>query len=101
MNIGLDFDDTYTRDPRAWNVFINLFRQRGHKVYVVTWRSEDESAEVIRALNGMVDGMFYTNRKAKQPFMFAQGICIDVWIDDNPSSILQDMEHYSAAGVWQ
>lgn len=91
MNIGLDYDDTYTRDPDMWNRVIAHMRGRNHKVYVVTWRSESESMEIYTYLTTRVDGIYPTNRKAKEKFMYAQGIRIDVWIDDNPSAILHDM----------
>lgn len=94
MNIGLDYDDTYTRDPDAWDAFIFFFRNRGHKVYVVTWRSSEEAIEVRDKLNNRTDGIFATNRKAKQSFMFAEGIRIDVWIDDNPFTILHNQQFW-------
>lgn len=90
MNISLDYDDTYTRDPTGWNTVVNLFKARGHKVYVVTMRYDipSESTEVINALQGIVDGIYFTGRQQKRNHMFAQGIRIDVWIDDMPDYIV-------------
>lgn len=90
MNIGLDFDNTYTRDPEAWNDFIDRFQQSGHNVYVVTMRHKQEGREVEEALAKRVDGIFFTGRKGKQKFMFDRGISIDVWIDDMPIWVTQD-----------
>lgn len=85
MNIALDYDGTYTRDPEAWDQFIELMQRQGHTVYCVTMRYRNyEMKEVLAALESKVDGIFFTERKAKQPFMFARGISIDVWVDDNP-----------------
>lgn len=87
MNISLDFDDTYTRDPEAWDKFIKIMRDAGHKVYCVTMRNgEDpwEMIEVWEALNGKVNAVYGTNRDSKKEFMAGHGIWIDVWIDDNP-----------------
>lgn len=95
MIIGLDYDDTYTRDPSAWNDFIRLMRMRKHKVYIVTWRTPGEVVEVVHALHSWyveVDGIYPTSRKAKHKYMAEQGIIVDVWIDDNPSAILYTME---------
>lgn len=95
MVIGLDYDDTYTRDPVAWNAFIRLMRNYEHKVYIVTWRTPGEIVEVVHALASFfvqVDGIYPTSRQAKAKFMFDQGICVDVWIDDNPRAILHTME---------
>jgi hypothetical protein len=104
MNISLDYDDTYTRDPATWDKVIQTFREAGSKVYIVTWRFDkqtafdygglfgDESGVVREALDGKVDGMFFTGRTAKAMFMYNQGIRIDVWIDDDPQAILRNMQ---------
>jgi hypothetical protein len=47
-------------------------------------RTPDEGRDVREALQNKVDGIFFTSRKAKQPFMFERGISIDVWLDDIP-----------------
>ena len=47
MNISLDFDDTYTRDPAFWNSFIVGARGRGHHVYLVTARTPEQGQEVL------------------------------------------------------
>jgi hypothetical protein len=91
MNIALDYDQTYTRDPKTWNEVIDTFQAGGHNVYVVTMRnSEGESKPVKEALANRVEGIFFTNRKAKQTFMFDRGISIDVWIDDTPYFVNND-----------
>lgn len=87
MNISLDFDDTFTRDPNGWLSFVQLFRSRGHKVYCVTMRYPEEGQEVMEWLSEKVDHIYFTSRQAKKPFMYAAGIDIHVWIDDNPSFI--------------
>lgn len=95
MRIGLDYDDTFTRDPQGWANFVNMMYSRGHLVYIVTWRTPEESKEVACDMqywkvNDV--GIYSTSRKAKEKFMFEQGVCIDVWIDDNPRAILHTME---------
>jgi hypothetical protein len=91
MIIALDYDNTYTRDIWAWNGFIRTFRNMGHKIYCVTMRKEEnEGVEVKLALEGRVDGIFFTNRRAKEKFMYEQKIAIDVWIDDCPFFVLND-----------
>jgi hypothetical protein len=90
VHIALDYDDTYTRDPNAWNEFIDLMHRNDHTVYCVTMRYPNEAQAVRDALGKRVDGIFCTGRKAKRPFMFARGIRIDVWIDDEPSWIITD-----------
>lgn len=90
MNISMDFDDTYTRDPAAWDRVIEILRLAGHTVYVITMRHRSEGKDVEAALAGKVDGIYYTGRRAKEAFMYAQRIRIDVWIDDSPNWILNN-----------
>lgn len=90
MNLSLDYDNTYTRDPHAWNQFITLMRNRGHKVYCVTMRTPGEGLQVFHDLTGKVDGIAFTSRQAKKDYMFAQGINIDVWVDDMPLFCIED-----------
>jgi hypothetical protein len=90
MNISLDYDNTYTRDPKAWDHFLTFFREKGHKVYCVTMRSPEEGIQVMHDLTGKVDNIYFTNRQAKKDFMFAVGISIDVWIDDMPLFCIED-----------
>jgi acid phosphatase class B len=94
MNIGIDYDDTYTRDKVMWNDLIDRMCRRGHQVYLITWRFPNECNEVHLDLGGRVHGIYPTSRQAKEKFMYKHGIRIDVWIDDNPSSILYTMEGY-------
>lgn len=94
MNIGLDYDDTFTRDPIGWTAVVKLLVSRGHLVYIVTWRNDEEAKEVFAEMQywqADIEGIYATDRKAKEPFMFAKGIRIDVWIDDNPRAVIQSM----------
>lgn len=89
MNIAVDFDDTYTRDPKMWDTVIQTMLNAGHRVYCVTMRHKTESEEVVNTI-GRLCPVFYTGRVAKRGFMFARGVRIDVWIDDRPDFILMD-----------
>jgi hypothetical protein len=91
MNVSLDYDSTYTKDPVLWDGVVAAMRARGHKVYLVTMRYNGHEAEVVkRALDNKVDAMYFTGRKGKRTFMYDQGIHIDVWIDDQPDFIIMD-----------
>lgn len=94
MNIGLDYDDTITRDESTWATVVAVLDSCGHDVYIVTWRTPEEakSMKLSHTMRKYLTGIYATSRQAKQKFMFEQGICIDVWIDDNPSAILRTME---------
>jgi len=102
MNLSVDFDDTYTRDPILWDQFIELAQSRGHTVYCVTARepnklNKDEVYDSIGRLIGK-DNCYFTSQQAKSKFMFDQGILIDVWIDDMPSNITNNKKLF--AGVF-
>lgn len=91
MNISIDYDETYTRDPQAWDQIIDILKNSGHKVYCVTMRSDDfpgESLEVCACLNGKVDAIFFTSGRQKSEYMYDMGINIHVWIDDMPGTIV-------------
>ena len=90
MNLSLDFDNTYTRDPVFWNTFISIAKSYGHKVYCVTMRTPEEGEEVRKHLGDLVEGIYFTSRRNKHDYMFENWISIDVWIDDMPYFILND-----------
>lgn len=88
MNLALDYDDTYTRDPIFWDAVIDLAQKRGHKVYCITARHNNLSnqAEVMGALGKLIgkDACLFTSLTAKKKYAYKMGINIDVWIDDSP-----------------
>lgn len=102
MNIALDYDGTYTADPRLWAEFITNCNVRpNYKVYLVTMRypSECEPHFLEKGMKYIVGyggiTILATSRMAKKPFVEAMGIKIDIWIDDTPEAILMN-----AAEVW-
>lgn len=91
MLIALDYDGTYTADKELWNVFIHQARLRGHEVIIATMRYEaTESAPVIADLEGNVDKIIFTNRKAKKAAVRVAYKDPDIWIDDNPDWLYED-----------
>jgi hypothetical protein len=78
MRIAIDYDGTYTADPKLWNVFIAHAEQAGHEVTCVTMRYPHETIE-------MPCKVVYTSRRAK-----AKAFDADIWIDDKPHWLLQD-----------
>jgi hypothetical protein len=94
VNISIDFDDTYTRDPEMWNAFIRLAQASGHKVYCVTARSWREDEQVLGSVGQVVgrENCYFTALQGKKAFMAASGIIIHVWIDDMPHMIVDGIE---------
>ena len=91
MNIALDYDDTYTRDPELWDGFVRQAQSRGHEVWCVTMRdgSRQEVLDTIGELVGK-DHCIFTAQQAKAPFLKNLDIHIDVWIDDSPQYVIKN-----------
>jgi hydroxymethylpyrimidine pyrophosphatase-like HAD family hydrolase len=87
MLIALDYDDTYTVDPKCWNRVIAILLQAGHKVIVATSRFKllESEREIIEATGLQV---IFCNHNAKSEVLKKLGVFPDVWIDDNPWSIV-------------
>lgn len=85
MNIGLDFDDTFTEDPELWRQFVASCSARGHLVFVTTARFSNNLADIERALPGIE--VIASNGGMKGVAAKAAGVTIDVWIDDMPELV--------------
>jgi acid phosphatase class B len=93
INIGLDYDGTYTADPTLWDRFIDMAYLLGHEVYLVTSRPAEESDEVYKALADKIPvrNFFYTGGIAKEDYVQnADNIKIDIWIDNEPEFITEN-----------
>jgi hypothetical protein len=90
MIISLDFDDTYTRDPRFWDLFAQSAIAQGHTIICVTMRYPEEGQQVRESLGKIIgeDNLYFTGRLAKEKFMLNLGINVSVWVDDRPFWIL-------------
>ena len=83
MILSLDYDDTYTKDPEFWDIFIRMAKHKGHKVICLTMRREDELGDIPEKFKSEVP-IFCSGRKAKALYAMSKGLLIDVWIDDSP-----------------
>ena len=91
MNLSMDYDDTFTRDPEFWLRFAQMAQARGYRVYGVTMRYPGEASGMDSRYDQACDaGITFTGRKAKREFMYSKDIRIDVWIDDEPLWIIKD-----------
>ena len=86
MNVAIDYDDTYTLDPMAWDSIIKLLENSGHKVFCVTKRYEHIADDIKEALDIKI--IFTPKGMSKMQATKLSGINIDVWIDDKPQSII-------------
>lgn len=90
MNIAIDYDDTYTRDPEMWLQIITRMKLCGHNVYCVTMRYPQEFEDFDDRLMEICTSVICTSRMAKARIMAERGIIIHIWIDDSPKWILFD-----------
>jgi hypothetical protein len=90
MNIGLDYDGTITADPDMWRMLIPIMHISGHNVYIVTMREpKDQIDEVFYQL--VNTKVYYTSYRAKRQYMLEKGLHIDIWIDDCPELVVNDL----------
>jgi hypothetical protein len=83
VTIALDYDGTYTADPKFWQDFIALATTYGHTVVCVTKRGPNNQG-IITVPN--IETV-HTNRSAKAEYVKNAGLHIDIWIDDSPSNL--------------
>lgn len=88
MIIALDFDKTYNIAPSFWDTFISMSKAGGHEVILATYRHEKYDWDPL--MDDLDIPMYFTDGKAKRPFLEELGINVDIWIDDNPYSIIDD-----------
>ena len=92
LTFALDFDDTLTADPRLWGVFVNAAHAQGHWVWLVTARRDtEENREDIGARLdhwGHNLPVLFANLGSKLEAVERQGLEINIWIDDDPASLV-------------
>lgn len=85
MIVGLDYDGTYSRDPKLFDSVVSQFLTAGHQVICITMRRFPEEAISIPNVE-----ILYTARRAKANYAAEQDVHVDIWIDDKPQWILND-----------
>lgn len=96
MNIALDFDDTYTRDPAFWDKFIADAKERGHDIRIVTFRKSTMTDPALDYLARSIPVIF-TEYIQKRAFCNHVGFMVDVWIDDSPEFIVNHVPTIGSA----
>lgn len=91
MNIAIDLDGTFDKDPVLWRGFIKSAEAAGHRCYIVTCRrdTEENREDVLPQFNSLLPRhrIKFTGLSAKRWFMEKLDIRIDVWIDDDPKCV--------------
>lgn len=93
LTIALDYDMTFTADPVLWSEFARNARKAGHKVLIVTARLN--TPENTDDINAQLDHyqcqmpIIMTSLASKINYCEAAGIHVDIWIDDDPVSLVR------------
>lgn len=90
MLICIDYDGTYTEDPKLWDGFIKRAKQNNHTVICTTMRYKETEEIPKQYISPDLDAIYYTSRQAKQSFLANLSIHPNIWIDDNPRWIYTD-----------
>jgi hypothetical protein len=85
--IAVDWDNTYSLAPAMWDRVIETFKAHNFRVLIVTCRQDTEENVIECKAPGC--STVFTRATPKRWFMKEQrGIEVDVWIDDQPESII-------------
>jgi hypothetical protein len=47
MNVGIDIDDTITAIPELFKELTNSFKAKGHKIHIITSRTDEKEARIV------------------------------------------------------
>lgn len=88
MIVSIDYDDTFTADPKAWSDVIKCLQACSHTVICVTGRygTPEDIDQLTRALPGIQ--VVFARDEAKNDAAKIAGYEVDVWIDDLPSRVM-------------
>lgn len=92
ITIAIDYDGTFTADPSLWSKFVASARALGHRIYMVTARRyTQENNDQINADLDHYDcqmPIVFTAHSSKMHVCEKRGIKIDIWIDDDPKTLV-------------
>lgn len=91
MTISVDFDRTFSADPRLWGEFARKAVADGNRVVMISRRPEADREEVISSLGDYAeafsDVLLVGSDTLKDDAAQAAEIAVDVWVDDSPQFI--------------
>jgi hypothetical protein len=91
LTIGLDFDDTVTKDMAMFIEIVGVMVKYGCDVYIITARGKNHWCEDLRKFvdeTGLT--VIFSDTKAKHDVAE-----IDIWIDDFPLAITHHWKEYA------
>lgn len=92
--IAFDFDETISDNPALFLNVMKTFEESGFHVVVVTYRKSNCYPEDLDFLLDKGYKVYFTGHKAKDEFMREEGIHVDIWVDDEPRTIVESWDAY-------
>jgi hypothetical protein len=92
MTISVDFDRTFSADPRLWGEFARQSAAAGNRVVMVSRRpdtpeNQAEIAETLGDYREAFDAVLLVGERLKDEAAREAGIAVDVWVDDSPQFV--------------
>lgn len=83
LSIALDFDGTVTADQAMWAAIVQIIKNYGHTVTIVTMRSNNGKTQDIElfAADCGISVVYCAHQPKRKVFQ------ADIWIDDMPELI--------------
>jgi hypothetical protein len=99
MIIGIDIDDTITAMPAFFKELTRSMNKNGHKVHIITSRTDIEEAcrETIKELNKL--GMVYDYLYFLPPYSVAKGTCPHNELDWHQKYLWQKVDYCLKNGI--
>ena len=91
QTIAIDYDGTFSADQLLWRQFIRSATALGAHVLICTGRAfpPDDTPPGVE--------VHCTGGQAKADYLASIGITVNVWIDDDPGSIIQNDTTFQGA----
>ena len=88
----IDYNHTYTTDPKLWNSIIQLIYMRKNDVICISRDHNGGEDEILDDIGKVIGkkNVYFTHGMAKKDFAKKNDIKVDIWIDDNPKHIFED-----------
>lgn len=108
MRIAIDFDDTFDSDVKLWRTIVNVLKQAGHEVKIVTARGEggktytptwhskpftvskSNNDDIYKAIDGLDIDVIFCGWEQKMDVCVLEHKWVpNIWIDDSPETIVE------------
>lgn len=90
MIISIDYDGTWSADPRLFTAFVVTARQHGHTILMITQRGPEWRVPEMDVIEAVISHpIIFAAGKTKVDAATDAGFNVDIWIDDNPYAMVK------------